>query len=126
MSNPARTEPDDTDRDRLHLLVDAIPRDHLKETAQVLVWLRDEDHRTMVTELIQTTQEAARRHSDAPAFTIRRRITFTNGRVESFFTDDGTGYPRFDKAGVVQDYFHVSGRPATFRQSDIKRITGPA
>ncbi len=64
--------------------------------------------------------------ADGRKILLRRKVTFTDGRSEVFFTNDGTGFPRFDAAGVVLNYFHRDGRVAVFCAPDVKRFAAIA
>ena len=59
---------------------------------------------------------------DGRKLLLRRKITFVDGRTEIFFTNDGTGFPRFDEAGNVLNYFHRDGRVAVFCAPEVKRF----
>ena len=64
MTATTHQDQDETSRNSLHLLVDAIPPDYLREAAQVLIWLTHEHHQRLVSELIRKTQEAAQGYFD--------------------------------------------------------------
>ncbi len=64
--------------------------------------------------------------ADGRKILLRRKVTFTDGRSEIFFTNDGTGFPRFDEAGFVLNYFHRDGRVAVFCAPDVKRFAAIA
>ena len=64
--------------------------------------------------------------ADGRKILLRRKVTFTDGRSEIFFTNDGTGFPRFDESGFVLNYFHRDGRVAVFCAPDVKRFAAIA
>lgn len=64
--------------------------------------------------------------ADGRKILLRRKVTFIDGRSEIFFTNDGTGFPRFDEAGFVLNYFHRDGRVAVFCAPDVKRFAAIA
>lgn len=64
--------------------------------------------------------------ADGRTLIHRRRITFVDGRVEVFFTNDPTGFPRFDDAGVVRHYYHRDGQCADFCRAEIKTFVAIA